>query len=129
MNKSMLIGTVFGVAAATAVGGMAGYSMLNGKATDNEAATPATAQAAAENCYQAQVERPADPKDKNRVAGTVIGALVGGAVGKDVGDRDITTAAGAAAGALAGNQIQKRMQEQRTVTTTETRCDPATNQP
>lgn len=110
MNKSLLIGAVFGVAVATAGGVFAGYKLLQ----DEEPATvisntPSTepAAAVATNCT------PSEPRDEKRIAGTVVGALVGGAVGRDVGDRDITTAAGAAAGALAGNQIQKKMQEKR----------------
>ncbi len=117
MNKSMLIGTVFGVTVATAAAGFAGYSML-GKDRAGSAA-------ARQNCYEIAVESPRDPKDEKRIAGTVIGALVGGAVGKDVGDSGVTTAAGAAVGAIAGNAAQKKLQENRTVTTTETRCDPA----
>jgi uncharacterized protein YcfJ len=77
------------------------------------------------HCYEVAVESPVEPKDDKRIAGTVIGALVGGAVGKDVGDKGITTAAGAAVGAIAGNAAQKKLQENRTVTTTATRCDSA----
>lgn len=117
MNKSMLIGAVFGVAAATAVAGVAGYSMLRKSDGDSVVAH--------QNCYEVAVKNGVEPKDEHRIAGTVIGALVGGAVGKDVGDRDITTVAGAAVGAIAGNQAQKKLQDNRTVTTTETRCDPA----
>ena len=117
MNKSALVGTVFGITIATAAAGIAGYSMLDDGASPSTAAT----------CYEAQVEQAADPKDEHRIAGTVIGALVGGAVGKDVGDRDITTAAGAAVGAIAGNQAQEKFQDGRTVTTTETRCVPSAN--
>jgi len=117
MNKSMLIGTVIGVTVAAAAAGFAGYSMLG-----NGGASSAVAR---QNCYEVAVKNPVEPKDEKRIAGTVIGALVGGAVGKDVGDKGITTAAGAAVGAIAGNQAQKKLQENRTVTTTVTRCDPA----
>ena len=106
MNKSILIGTVLGVAVATAGGVLAGYKMLNHDEQPVAAQVAATTPQAPEpTCV------PNAPRDEHRIAGTVVGALVGGAVGKDVGDRDITTAAGAAAGALAGNQIQKKIQE------------------
>ena len=114
MNKSALVGTVFGGAVAMAAAGFAGYSYMDrghGRAVIST-----------QTCYEAQVESPVEPKDERRIAGTVIGAVVGGAVGKDIGDRDITTVAGAAVGALAGNQAQKKLQESRTVTTTTTRC-------
>jgi uncharacterized protein YcfJ len=117
MNKSMLIGTVFGVGVATAAAGLAGYTML-GKGRGDSAVAP-------QHCYEVAVENPVEPKDQKRIAGTVVGALVGGAVGKDVGSSGITTAAGAAVGAIAGNAAQKKLQENRTVTTNETRCDPA----
>jgi uncharacterized protein YcfJ len=117
MNKSMLIGTVFGVSVAAAAAGFAGYSMLGKGRADSTVAR--------QNCYDVAVETAVEPKDERRIAGTVIGALVGGAVGKDVGNSGVTTAAGAAVGAIAGNQAQKKLQDDRTVTTTETRCDPA----
>jgi uncharacterized protein YcfJ len=120
MNKSAVIGTIFGITAATAIAGIAGYSM-----SDHDTAG-STVAVAAQDCYEVQVEQSAAPRDEHRIAGTVIGALVGGAVGKDIGDRDVTTAAGAAVGALAGNQVQKKFQENRAVATTETRCTPGT---
>lgn len=111
MNKSLLIGTVLGVAVATAGGVFAGYKLLRADedrpAVSAQVASTQPAQPAQPECV------PTEPRDKNRIAGTVVGALVGGAVGKDVGDRDITTAVGAAAGAYAGNQIQKKVQENR----------------
>ena len=121
MNKSALLGTVFGITVATAAAGIAGYVALD---RDDVVSASVEQPVAAQKCYEASVERAVEPRDENRVAGTIIGAVVGGAVGKDVGDRDITTAAGAAAGAYAGNQIQKKIQENHTVTTTETRCAP-----
>lgn len=113
MNKSLLIGAVFGVAVATAGGVVAGYKLLR---ADEATPAPAVHVAAAEPAQPECV--PNEPRDKNRIAGTVVGALVGGAVGKDVGHRDITTAAGAAAGAYVGNQAQKKLQENRSG------CDP-----
>jgi uncharacterized protein YcfJ len=117
MNKSALIGTVFGIALATTVAGVAGYSYLD------KGGSPGSA--AAQDCHETQVERQVAAKDDRRIAGTVIGAVIGGAVGNDVGDRNVTTAAGAAIGAIAGNQAQKKLQENRTVTTTEVQCVPA----
>jgi uncharacterized protein YcfJ len=104
-NKSLAIGAVLGVAAATAGGVFAGYKLLRA----DEAPPPAVHVAAVEPAEPECV--PNDPRDKKRIAGTVVGALVGGAVGKDVGNRDITTAVGAAAGAYAGNQVQKKVQD------------------
>ena len=118
MNRSALMGTVFGVTIATAAAGIAGYSYI---ANDDDSLV------ATQTCYESPVEQRVAPTDERRITGTVIGALVGGAVGKDIGDRDLTTAAGAAVGAYAGNQAQKKIQEQQTVTTYETRCDPMTN--
>jgi uncharacterized protein YcfJ len=116
MTKSMLVGTVLGVTIGVAAAGFAGYSMLDKGRAD--------AVVARQSCYEVAVENPVEPKDDKRIAGTVVGALVGGAVGNDVGDKGITTVAGAAVGAIVGNQAQKKLQENRTVTTTETRCDP-----
>ncbi len=107
MNKQLLMGTVLGVAVATAGGVFAGYKMLRTDEAEPVAAHVASAEPAQPACV------PNQPRDKNRIAGTVAGALVGGAVGKDVGNRDITTAVGAAAGAYAGNQIQKKVQDNR----------------
>lgn len=117
MNKSMLIGTVFGITVATAAAGVAGYQALS----KNEGAFAVARQ----DCHDVQVESAVEPKDGRRIAGSVVGGLIGGAVGKDVGDRNVTTAAGAAVGAVVGNQVQKKLQENRTTTTTETQCEPA----
>lgn len=106
MNKSLLMGTMLGVAAATAGGVFAGYKLIR---ADEATPSPAVQVAAAEPAQPECV--PNEPRDRRRIAGTVVGALVGGAVGKDVGHRDITTAAGAAAGAYAGNQVQKKIQD------------------
>jgi uncharacterized protein YcfJ len=144
MNKSMLMGLVAGIGVATA-GGVLGYQFLGQdgadtageQAADDVALAPASAQAtrpaAAEECWDEEVQVTAAPKDEHRIAGTAIGAVVGGAIGKDVGDRDLTTAAGAAAGAFIGRKIQEEVQDnradQRTTTTIERRCGPAGSAP
>lgn len=117
MNKSMLAGTIGGIAIATAGAGVAGYWLSDDSGRSES-------EIAAQNCYEIEVESSVEPKDEKRIAGTVVGGLIGGAVGKDVGDRDITTAAGAAVGAIAGNQAQEAFQENRATTAIETRCDP-----
>ena len=83
----------------------------------------AAQQSAGENCYEVAVERPVDPRDEKKIAGTAIGAVVGGAVGHEINDSDFATAAGAAAGAYAGRVAQDRYQENPTETVTELRCD------
>lgn len=83
----------------------------------------AAQQSAGENCYEVAVERPVEPRDEKKIAGTAIGAVVGGAVGHEINDSDFATAAGAAAGAYGGRVAQDRFQEGRTETVTEIRCD------
>lgn len=79
-----------------------------------------------EVCTEQVVTRTKEPKDKNRVVGTVAGALVGGVVGNEVGGKgtsqDIATVAGAAAGGYAGNRVQKDMQDDNTEQTVERTC-------
>jgi uncharacterized protein YcfJ len=72
MNKSALVGTVFGITVATAAAGVAGYSML-----DKSDGGSVSAQ---QNCYEVQVEQSVEARDEKRIAGTVIGALIGGAL-------------------------------------------------
>jgi len=127
MNKSTIVGIVLGATAATAVAGIAGYSLVSDEATDTQASVSAdqgrTETVAAQNCYEVEVQTDVAPRDDREIAGTVIGAVIGGAVGRDVGDSDLTTAAGAAAGAYAGKKAQQSYQENRTETTTEVRCN------
>ena len=78
-----------------------------------------------EECEDVQVQKQAPAKDSNRVAGTVIGGVAGGLLGSTIGGgtgRTVATIAGAAGGAYVGNQVQKNMQHNNTVTTTEHRC-------
>ena len=129
MNKSLIIGLVAGAVVATAGGAIAGYKYLDKpdyarvvdvKPVEKTIRTPR------QECHDEAVSNQAPVKDRKQVAGTAIGAVVGAVVGHQVGDGDgrkIATAAGAAAGGYAGNRVQKRMQDGRTVTTTEQRCE------
>lgn len=108
MNRSMLVGTVLGIAVATTGGVVAGYKLLQ---SDEPEQSVAAIEDGSISEPLAGCDPAAEPRDKHRIAGTAIGAVVGGAVGNDVGDSDVTTAAGAAAGAYAGHEIQKRLQE------------------
>lgn len=129
MNKSMLTGVIAGAVAVTAIGGVAGYKMLNPKPEFAEvlAAKPVTetTKTPRQECHDVAVNEQAPVKDSNRIAGTAIGAVAGGLIGHQIGGgtgRTLATVAGAAAGGYAGNQVQKNMQEKDTVSRTETRC-------
>ena len=78
-----------------------------------------------ESCDDVQVQHQAPVKDEKRIAGTVVGGLAGGLLGSAVGGgngKTLATVAGAAAGGYAGNQVQKNMQQNDVVTTSEHRC-------
>ncbi len=128
MNKSMLIGTVFGAGLATAAGGIAGYKMLSGpEYAQVVAVTPVTEsiKTPREECIDKVVTKQEPVKDKHKIAGTVIGAVAGGLLGDAIGGGGKNTAAkiaGAAAGGYAGNKTQEKMQENDTYQTTERSC-------
>ena len=137
MNKSILALVVaLGLAACgdedPAAGAGASLDGAPDTRPSSEAAQVAQA-SAGQNCYEVQVERPVDPRDDRKIAGTAIGAVVGGAVGHEVNDSDLSTAAGAAAGAFIGRRLQRHIQEnkeeQRTTTTIERRCGPVGSRP
>jgi len=128
MNKSLLIGTVFGAGLATAIGGVAGYRMLSGpeyaqvidvKPVTERIETPR------EVCTDKVVTRQKPVKDTHQITGTVIGAVAGGLLGDAIGGGGKNTAAkiaGAAAGGYAGNKAQEHLQETDTYQTTESVC-------
>jgi uncharacterized protein YcfJ len=79
-----------------------------------------------EVCQDMEVVKQAPVQDKHQVAGTVIGGVIGGVIGNQIGDgdgRQIAKIAGALGGAYAGNKVQERIQESRTVTTVEKKCE------
>ena len=78
-----------------------------------------------ERCEDVAVRRQAPVQDDQRVAGTVIGGIAGGLLGSQIGGgtgKTLATVAGAAAGGYAGDRVQKNMQQNDAVTTTERRC-------
>ena len=129
MNKSMLVGTVFGAGLATAVGGFAGYKILSAPEYAQVLAVTAVTESVKtprEDCHDQVVTRQEPVKDQHKITGTVIGAVAGGLVGNAIGGGGKNTAAkiaGAAAGGYAGNKTQEKMQQNDTYQTTERVCN------
>jgi uncharacterized protein YcfJ len=129
MNKSLITGLIAGAIVATAGGAVAGYKFLRGpefaQVVDVKAVTK-TIRTPRQECHQEQVTQQAPTRDPHQITGSVLGAVVGGVLGHQVGGgsgKKIATVAGAAAGGYAGNRVQQGMQERRTVTTIEQRCE------
>jgi len=88
LNKSMLTGTVLGIAVATTVGAIAGYRMLSApEVAAVLAVTPVTetVKTPREECKDVVVTRQEPIKDEHRIAGSVLGAVAGAVVGEFVG--------------------------------------------
>ena len=128
MNKSMVVGTVFGAIAVTAGGAFAGYRILGAPAEAQVISSRPlvkTIRTPRQECHDEQVTRVKPAADTNQLAGTGIGAVVGGLLGHQVGGGNgkvLATVAGAAAGGYAGNKIEHKVQQGDTYTTTEQRC-------
>ncbi len=128
MNKSLLVGAVFGAGIATAFGGFAGYRMLSGADyAQVVSVTPVTesVRTPRQECSDQVVTRQEPVKDTHKIAGSVIGAVAGGLLGNAIGGGGKNTAAkiaGAAAGGYAGNKAQEEMQKSDTYQTTERVC-------
>lgn len=128
MNKSMMVGTVFGAGLATAAGGFAGYTMLSGQEyAQVVAVTPAIQEIKTprEECHDQVVTKQEPVKDTHKIAGTVLGAVAGGLLGDAIGGGGKNTAAkiaGAAAGGYAGNKTQESLQKSDTYQTTQQVC-------
>lgn len=128
MSK-LLIGGIIGAVAVTAIGGVAGYRMLDSKNyADVLSVKPIliTVSVPREECRDRIVDVVNPSKDPRQIAGTVAGAVIGGVLGSEVGDgsgKKVATAVGAAAGGYAGNKIQEKMQEGNTHKETQRACD------
>ena len=129
MNKSMLVGTVFGVGIATALGGMAGYRMLSGpEYAEVVSVTTVTekVETPRDECHDEVVTRTKPVKDEHQITGTVVGAVAGGLLGNAIGGGGKNTGAkiaGAAVGGYAGNKTHEHIQKNNTYQTTERVCN------
>ena len=127
MNKSLVVGTMFGAIVATAGGAFAGYRMVNGGGAEvvSSKALMKSVRTPRQDCHDEQVTHTREPKDTNRLAGTGLGAVVGGLLGHEVGGgsgKVLATVTGAAAGGYAGNKIEQKIQAGDTYTAKEQRC-------
>jgi uncharacterized protein YcfJ len=129
MDKSMMKGVVIGGIAMVvlAAGAVTGYRSITKPAFAEVVAVKEAREIVTtpqEKCEQVLVQKQAPVKDEHRATGTIIGGVAGGLLGSAVGGgkgKTVATVAGAAAGAYGGNQVQKNMQEQDVVTSTESR--------
>lgn len=129
MDKSMVKGLLIGGIAATAVGAVAGYKVIDARSDYAQVVSVEPVMKAVSTprqvCEDVVVTHKAPVKDPKRVTGAVAGAVIGGVIGNQIGDGDgqkVATVAGAAAGGYAGSKIQKRMQDGNTYQATEQRC-------
>ena len=130
MDKSVVKGIAIGGMAMVALGagGVTGYRTLTAPRVAEVVAVKEVTEKVVsprELCEDVQVQRQAPVQDEHRIAGTAIGAVAGGLLGSTVGGgkgKTLATAAGAAAGGYGGNQVQKSMQQNDVVTSTQRRC-------
>lgn len=76
-------------------------------------------------CKDVVVTQQLQPKDENKILGTIGGAAAGAALGNQIGGgsgKVIATAAGTIAGALTGRKIQEDVQKGDVITTTKQQC-------
>jgi uncharacterized protein YcfJ len=130
MGKAMIVGVVCGALGLAASGMASAYGLgeREPEYADVLAVQPVGEEGGAprDACREVEVSRPAEVKDQQQIAGTLIGAVAGGLLGSQVGSgsgKKLAAVAGAVAGGYAGNKIQETLQARNTQTTTETRCD------
>lgn len=127
MNKSIAIGSVIG-SLVLASGTFAGYHVISAARDARVVSVTAltrTVKTPRQECHDEQVTRTRAAKDTHQLVGTGVGAALGGLVGSQFGGGNgkiLTTVAGVAAGGYAGHQIEKKVQQGNTYTTTEQHC-------
>ncbi|OSZ65780.1 glycine zipper 2TM domain-containing protein [Hydrogenophaga sp. IBVHS2] len=129
MDQSMMKGLVVGGLAMVVLGAGAvgGYRYMQPEVAQVVGVKEVTKTVSTprEVCEDVAVRRQAPVQDQHRIAGTAVGAIAGGLLGSAVGNgsgKTLATVAGAVGGGYAGNQVQKNMQQNDVVTTTERRC-------
>lgn len=128
MSAPLIAGGVIAGIAIAAVSATAAYQYSNqSEYAEVLSAKPAMQSVAVsrQECRDEVVTYKRDPKDSNKIIGTVAGAVVGGVIGNQIGSGRGNTAAtvgGTVAGGYAGNRIQKAMQDRDTYQTTEQVC-------
>ncbi len=128
MNNQLVIGSIVGALAVTAIGAVAGYRMLdqsNYAEVTNVKATTKTVSVPRESCRDELVTLTRPIKDPNQIAGTVVGAVIGGVLGNQVGDgkgKQLATVGGAVGGGYAGNKVQEGIQDRNTYQETQRKC-------
>ena len=130
MDKSLIKGMAVGGIATVVLGAgaVSGYRTLAQPKEAEVVAVKELLQTVATpqvRCENVAVRRQAPVQDEHRIAGTVIGGVAGGLLGNQIGGgngKKVATVAGAVAGGYAGNRVQKNLQDNDVVTTTEQRC-------
>lgn len=128
MSAPVIIGGIVAAIAVVAIGATAAYQYSDqSEYAEVLSAQPAMQSVAVsrEDCRDQLVTYRRDPKDPNKIIGTVAGAIVGGVIGNQIGDgsgKDVATVGGTVAGGYAGNKIQQAMQDKDTYQTTEQVC-------
>jgi len=129
MNKQLVIGSIAGALAVTALAAVGGRWMLDkGSYAEVLAVRPAmkTVSVPRQECRDQLVTVTRATKDPNQIAGTVAGAVIGGVLGNQVGGGDgkkLATVGGAVGGGYAGNKIQEGMQERNTYQESQRNCE------
>ncbi len=128
MNTPLIVGgVVTGIVLATA-GATAAYQYsTQPEYAEVLSATPAmkSVPVSRQECRDEVVTYKRDPKDPNKIFGTIAGAVVGGVIGNQIGGgsgKKAATVGGTVAGGYAGNRIQNAMQDKDTYQTTEQIC-------
>ncbi len=128
MSTALITGGVITGFAIAVAGAAVAYQYSNqGEYAEVLSAEPAMQSVSVprQECHDQVVTHKRDPKDSNKIIGTVAGAVVGGVVGNQIGSgrgNDAATVGGAVAGGYAGNRIQKSIQEKDTYQTTNQVC-------